>query len=218
LPVLSVPDLQSGYAAVPAVSTPADDADDNPAGLHLSADQREDLRERDLPAEKPSVCSGPACVNILPTDGIEARRWTVVFHRRAENRFFHLIALGHFKHVSAFAFVPEIGAWVVYDVGFRLTRLTFLADTDVAKTILAQRIKGNCTVTLKVREDNLPWFRPGLLCTTAVAHLVGVKTSALRPDRLFRHLVAAGGVVQDDGIVHPKDREAEDRREPEPCG
>lgn len=157
-------------------------------------------------------------MNILPTGGIEARRWTVVFHRRAENRFFHLIAMGHFKHVSAFAFIPEIGAWAIYDVGFRLTRLTFLADTDVAKTILAERVRGNCTVTLKVSEDNLPWFRPGLLCTTAVAHLVGLRCVAVRPDALYRLMVKAGGVVQDDGVTYSQDREAEDRRQPKPCG
>jgi hypothetical protein len=148
----------------------------------------------------------------VPAFGIEARRWTVVFHRKAENRFFGAIALGHFKHVSAFAFIPELSIWTIYDVGFRRTRLTHLADTDHAKTILAHIIKGNACITMEVREDNLPLMRWGLFCTTAVAHLVGIRSSALRPDRLFRHLVAAGGVVVDDGA-----QETSDSGRPELC-
>lgn len=135
----------------------------------------------------------------VPAYGIEARRWTVVFHRKAENRFFSLIAMGHFKHVSAFAFIPELGLWTIYDVGFRRTRLIHLADTDEAKTILAYIVKGNCTVTVETGDASLPLMRAGLFCTTAIKHLIGARSSALRPDRLFRHLVAQGGVVRDDG-------------------
>ena len=149
----------------------------------------------------------------VPAFGIEARRWTVVFHRQAENWFFDLIALGRFKHVSAFAYIPELGIWTIYDVGFRRTRIVLLADTDHAKTILANRVKGNCLVTLEVSEDRLPLMRWGLFCTTAVAHLVGLRCVALRPDALYRQMVKAGGVVVDDGS-----EEARDRGRPELCG
>jgi hypothetical protein len=157
-------------------------------------------------------------VNVLPVDGIEARRWTVVFHRKADNWFFRLIALGHFKHVSAFAFVPELGFWAIYDVGFRRTRLTFFADTEYAKRVLEQRVKGNATVTMAVREDNLPLYRPGLFCTSAIAHLLGLRCVAVRPDALYRRMVKAGGAVWDDGIFKHDHRAAEDGGEPEPCG
>jgi hypothetical protein len=60
--------------------------------------------------------------------------------------------VGHFKHVSAFSFIPELGIWTIYDVGFRRTRLVHLADTDHAKTILANIVKGNCTVTVEARR------------------------------------------------------------------
>jgi hypothetical protein len=146
----------------------------------------------------------------VPPFGIEARRWTVVFHRRAENWFFAALAMGQFKHVSAFAFIPELGIWTIYDVGFRRTRLVHLADTDHAKTILAHIVKGNCTVTVEARDDCLPLMRAGLFCTTAIKHLIGARSRALRPDRLFRHLVAQGGVVRDDGSREAS-REATDR-------
>jgi hypothetical protein len=150
----------------------------------------------------------------VPAFGSEARRWTVVFHRKAENWFFGAIAMGRFKHVSAFAFIPELGIWTIYDVGFRRTRLVHLADTDHAKTILAHIVKGNCTVTIEPSEDRLPLMRWGLFCTTAVAHLVGLGCVAVRPDALYRQMVKAGGVVRDDA----SSRETQDRGRPEPCG
>jgi hypothetical protein len=131
--------------------------------------------------------------------GIEARRWTIVFHREAENRFFSAIALGHFKHVSALAWVPELSQWWVYDVGFRRTRLRVLEDGPTAQATIAAIVKGNAAVTLDVRDDGLPWMRLGLFCTTAVSHLLGVRCACLRPDALYRKLIASGGVVRDDG-------------------
>ncbi len=131
--------------------------------------------------------------------GIEAKRWTVVFHRQAENRFFSAIAMGRFKHVSALAWIPELSQWWIYDVGFRRTRLRILEDGQIAQGVVAGIVRGNATVTIDVREDGLPWMRLGLFCTTAVSHLLGLRCSALRPDALYRHLVAKGGVVRDDG-------------------
>lgn len=131
--------------------------------------------------------------------GIEAKRWTVVFHREAENWFFSLIALGHFKHVSAIAWVPELAQWWLYDVGFRRTRLKVLEDGAAAHAVIAAIVKGNAAVTIDVRDDGLPWMRLGLFCTTAVSHLLGLRCVALRPDALYRHLIARGGVISDDG-------------------
>jgi hypothetical protein len=137
---------------------------------------------------------------LTPTEPIEARRWTVVFHRKAENRFFSLIALGHFKHVSAFAWLPDLGIWTYYDVGFRRTRIVHLADGVAAHAYIAAVVKGNCVVTVDVRTDALPLIRWGMFCTSGIAHLLGMKSGTLRPDAFFRLLVANGGVVTDDGI------------------
>jgi hypothetical protein len=132
--------------------------------------------------------------------GVEAQRWTIVFHRKSKHLFFRMIAMGHFKHVSAIAWIPELSQWWVYDVGFRRTSLKVLVDGESAKAIIAAIVKGNATVTIDVRDDELPWMRLGMFCTTAVSHLIGIRTGALRPDRLYRHLVAQGGVVRDDAI------------------
>src|SRR5258708_7832067 len=135
----------------------------------------------------------------VPAYGIEARRWTIVFHRKSKHLFFRLIAMGHFKHVSALAWIPELSQWWVYDVGFRRTRLKVLEDGQIAQGLVAAIVKGNATVTIDVSDDGLPWLRLGMFCTTAVSHLLGLRCSALRPDALYRHLVAKGGDVRDDG-------------------
>jgi hypothetical protein len=130
--------------------------------------------------------------------GVEARRWSIVFHRDAENWFFAALACGTFKHVSAFAFVPGPDVWVYYDVGFRRTRLVVLPDNLQSKLTLAAIVEGNAVVSMPRQDDNLPLMRLGLFCTTAVKHLVGIRCSALRPDALFRHCMAHGGALSDD--------------------
>jgi hypothetical protein len=149
----------------------------------------------------------------IPAFGIEARRWSVVFHRQSKHLFFRLIAMGEFKHVSALAWIPELGQWWIYDVGFRRTSLKALVDGPAAQSIIAAIVKGNAVVTIDVREDDLPWMRLGMFCTTAVAHLIGLRSGALRPDALYRHLVAQGGIVSDDA-----GRCANDAGRPEPAG
>src|SRR5258708_8586151 len=119
----------------------------------------------------------------VPAYGIEARRWTIVFHRKSKHLFFRLIAMGHFKHVSSLAWIPELGQWWVYDVGFRRTTLRVLLDGPNARAVIAAIVEGNCTVTVDVR-DELPWMRLGMFCPTAVAHLLGVRCRAPPPDAL----------------------------------
>ena len=150
----------------------------------------------------------------VPAFGVEARRWTVVFHRKAENRFFSAIAMGEFKHCSAFAWLPELGIWVFYDVGFRRTRLVHMADGEFAQATIGNLCRGNAMVTLEARSDGLPLMRWGLFCTTAVSHLLGLSCVALRPDALHRRLIALGGIERDDASPRPAPR----RRGPEPEG
>jgi len=153
-------------------------------------------------------------VKEVPAFGVEPRRWTVVFHRKAENRFFDLIAMGHFKHCSAFAWLPELEIWVFYDVGFRLTRLTHIADGQFARATIGNLCQGNATVTIEARHDGLPWIRWGLFCTTAVAHLVGIRCVSPRPDALYHRLIALGGDLRDDepSRTAPGRRRSEPRR------
>jgi len=130
----------------------------------------------------------------------EVQRWTVVFHRTAANWIFSLIAMGRFKHVSAFAWVPDLRVWIVYDVGFRRSRIVLLPDTEESKARLRAVITGNCIVTLNAMPGGFPLWRFGFFCTSAIKHLLGLRGGALRPDALFRLCVREGGEVSDDAI------------------
>jgi hypothetical protein len=137
-------------------------------------------------------------MDIIFQKACEPKRWTIVFHRTAANWLFSAIALGHFKHVSAFCWVPEVRVWAIYDVSFNRTRFAFLPDTAESKALLQQVITGNCLVSMEARDDAFPIFRPGLFCTTAIKHLLGLSGGALRPDALYRLCVREGGTVSDD--------------------
>jgi hypothetical protein len=142
-------------------------------------------------------------MDVIFQKACEPARWTVVFHRTAANWFFSAIAMGHFKHVSAFAWVPECRIWAIYDVSFRRTRFAFLPDTPESKKLLTDVITGNCMVTMTARDDAFPIVRLGLYCTTAIKHLLGLRGGALRPDALFRLCVREGGKVSDDANINP---------------
>lgn len=157
-------------------------------------------------------------MDIIFQKACEPSRWTVVFHRTAANRFFSIIAMGHFKHVSAFAWVPDLRVWAIYDVSFRRTRFAFLPDTPESKALLQQVITGNCMVTMEAREDAFPIFRIGLYCTTAIKHLLGLRGGALRPDALFRLCVREGGKVSDDENHRKPSSAARADGRPQPCG
>jgi hypothetical protein len=63
------------------------------------------------------------------------------------------IAMGHFKHVSALAWIPEL-AVVGLRRRFRRTRLNFWRTAE-APRIAAAIVKGNATVTIDVRDGRI---------------------------------------------------------------
>jgi hypothetical protein len=143
-------------------------------------------------------------MDTFPLKASEPTRWTIVFHRKAENWFFSAIAMGRFKHVSAFAWLPDVRVWLIYDLGFRRTRVVVLPDTEASKSHLRQVIAGNAIITMPVRADALPLMRLGLFCTSAVKHLIGLRSGALRPDALFASCLRHGGELSDDaGAKYP---------------
>jgi hypothetical protein len=116
-------------------------------------------------------------------------RWLLVFDREAATWWMSLIALGRYKHVRAIGYVHDADAYLFYDVQYGGTTLQlargkgarqliagWIADADVLA------IEPRCHISFPVRC---------LLCTTAIAHLVGLP-GALRPDALFRQALRNG--------------------------
>jgi hypothetical protein len=148
----------------------------------------------------------------LLTDVIGApTRWLVVFDREASSWWASLVAFGHYKHARAIGYVHEADAWLFYDVQFAGTILQ-IARGDGARRLMAEWAAGADVLAI----SSLPpkgggWWRP-LLCTTAIAHLIGLP-GALRPDALYRQCLAHGAVPVGDarhGPVHSLDHRPRD--------
>jgi len=123
---------------------------------------------------------------------VEPEEWTVVFHREASSRWFALIALGRFKHVSAFAYLPGLHGWVIHDWQHSGLRVAVLPHSDETCRLIASMFGGPSTEWVKVRRrpgpSSLSGFRLGS-CVGAVKHLLGLRSLVLRPDGLYRHLM-----------------------------
>lgn len=126
---------------------------------------------------------------------VEPDTWNVCFHRTAASRLWGWLACGKYKHVSAFAFIPGSRHWLLYDVHFEGTRLAILPDTPAAFQVI-EAIISDCDVIRITRQTGRAHFvRLGFWCVPAVKHLLGLRSSALRPDALFRHLLRDGGEI-----------------------
>lgn len=137
-------------------------------------------------------------MNLQPAQSVfEPDVWVLVFHRRALNRWLSMAAMGRFKHVSAFGWVAELRVWLLYEPGLRRTQIAVLPDTPAAKAELLALVDNGVMVRMPVRQHMRLFRRLGFFCTTQAAHLVGLRSGALRPDRLFRHCMANGGVLID---------------------
>ncbi len=126
----------------------------------------------------------------------EPREWFVVFHRESMRRWVNILAWGRFKHVSAFGQVPYTKDWVFFDYLTARTRVLSVPD-EKSMAFLAHYSKLGTIVRMPapIAADERVKLKLGLWCVTAVAHLLGLSTCALRPDALFRHCLENGGVI-----------------------
>jgi len=130
----------------------------------------------------------------------EPAEWFVVFHRESVRPWVRFLAWGRYRHVSAFGRVPWSGDWVFYDFLTARTRVLTVPD-EKSNLFLAHYSKLGKIVRMPAPDpdDVGVKLKLGLWCVTAVAHLLGLRTCALRPDTLLRHCLANGGtIVVDD--------------------
>jgi hypothetical protein len=130
---------------------------------------------------------------IEPVGAAEPAEWFVVFHPDASSRWLSALAMGHFKHVSAFTYVPVGDCWLFLDAEWTGLRIVH-ASHEIARQQIA-RYAAHCSI-VKCRRADAPmrlWGRAGFTCVSAVKQLLRVKTWSLRPDALYRHLLADGG-------------------------
>lgn len=120
----------------------------------------------------------------------EPTEWFVVFHRKSTHRILSFLALGPYKHVSAFAYAPGFKAWVIYDVQWRGTSIRIVDQAALLELTRGLDI-------LKVSRTGAHMggsSRLGLYCVTAVKHLLGLRCVAATPTQLYRHILRSGGI------------------------
>lgn len=131
----------------------------------------------------------------LSTDSIGApTRWLLVFNHKAETWWSRLAACGRLKHVRAFGYVAESDAYVFFDPQFEGMSIQ-IARGDGARRLMVEWCQDADVLAVNAsRSLQQRWFMP-LLCTTAIAHLIGLPFTALRPDALYRKCLQNGATV-----------------------
>jgi hypothetical protein len=140
---------------------------------------------------------------VTPTalTAIEPERWVLVFQRESKVWWVRLLACGRYKHVAAYAYLPGFKAWLIYDVNMVRTSIVVVPDGDEALGYLYELTRDADLMAVKregIAITATPW-RIGFWCVPAVAHLIGLRSGALRPDRLWRDCLRAGGQPLDPG-------------------
>lgn len=123
----------------------------------------------------------------------------LVFDPSSDHWWISLLACGRYRHVRACAYVKTTRLWLFYDVTLSPTLVMALPDGDAAAMYFHDFTKGCDLVRIAPSRRRGLQFSP-LTCVSAIKRLIGLKSRALRPDRLFRDCIAAGGRPLEDRI------------------
>jgi len=128
--------------------------------------------------------------------------WILLFSKKRGRWWVRLLACGRYHHVKAIAYLPAMRAWLFYDVKFNGTRLLLALEDDPGTRGFLHDYLDGCDLVAMPRLPVPKRVAPhaGFWCTLAMKHLVGIRTGALRPDRLWRDSVAAGGKSFEIGL------------------
>jgi hypothetical protein len=114
------------------------------------------------------------------------------------------IAFGQLKHVRAFGYVPQLKAWIFYDVCIGMTNI-YLAKGRHAEWLIHSWCEDCAVLELPVADaaQHRPLVRLGFWCVPAIKHLLRLRSRALRPDRLWRDCLQSGARIIHDRPVQP---------------
>lgn len=127
-------------------------------------------------------------------------KWLVIFHRECGTFWVNRLVPGRYKHVSAVGWSARTGVWVFYDPAIDKTSILTAHDDEEGLTILAKWIEGATVVQMPLGGGSVWRWRFGFWCVPAIAHLIGIRSGAVRPSRLLLDCLAQGGrLIQRDG-------------------
>lgn len=124
----------------------------------------------------------------------EPGQWAICFTRKCATRWLQWLPVGKYKHVRAFGCVPHIHTWVFFDPALSRTAIK-LARGQEATALIAEYLHDADVIQMPHMERKS--LRPQFFgwCVPAVAHLVGIPSSALRPDRFWADCLRHGGTI-----------------------
>ncbi|WP_374387093.1 hypothetical protein [Brevundimonas sp.] len=125
-----------------------------------------------------------------PTPGCPAG-WYVAFFDGDRPKWWWRLCRPGFRHVCAFGFAAEECVWLVYDVTLKRTFVHALSPVAFDRWYAALPAHRTVLHYLPEKADPPAW-RFGFWCTIAVAHLLALRTRALRPQALYADLIAHG--------------------------
>jgi hypothetical protein len=117
--------------------------------------------------------------------------WLLCFSRHSATPFANWLPIGTYKHVRACGYVATINTWVFFDPSFSRTTIR-VARGDAANELIREFFYAADVIEMPVgeRAGSPPIFG---WCAPAVAHLLGLRCGALRPDALFAHCLRHNG-------------------------
>lgn len=118
--------------------------------------------------------------------------WYVAFFNGPQRYWWSPLCRDGYRHVAAFAYDAEAGVWLLYDVTLNRTIIRALSSEQMDAWV--DNLPGHRRIVHfeSPAEPSPPAVRLGFWCAPAVAHVVGVSSRALRPEALYRDLLAQG--------------------------
>ena len=129
---------------------------------------------------------------MTPADPHTIGAWYVAFYNDERRYWWSWMCRDGFRHVSAFAHDAEAGVWLVYDVTTERTHIRALSSPQMDAWVDALPANRRIVRFAPDVPARPPAVRVGFWCAPAVAHVVGVTSRALRPEALYRDLLAQG--------------------------
>lgn len=158
----------------------------------------------------PSLADLPAPISATVLDQTPAA-WFIVFHEEPNRHWFRRLAVGRFRHVSCFGWVPSADRWIFFDPSLERACIRLVPDEvafaeplhvfdlkagyfggDIGKL---QRLGPIVKVDARADRAFVPNILPVRRCVRDVARVIGVNTWAISPDAFFLACLRAGGEV-----------------------
>lgn len=119
--------------------------------------------------------------------------WNLVFERKGVSWWSHL-ALGRYKHVRAYGYVPFLHVWQFVDIGLRGFDVFVAADGVPANAVIAAWIADADVLTITPRRNGVRRLPVMGFCVPAMKRLIGIGCVDPRPDGFYRQCLRHGAV------------------------